>query len=260
LETDEFLQYESSLTLVTQNLFNYRKKNSLGKKQIDYYIKNYKADLYAFQEYPIWGRGRTFKTAFYANGNEYNVDLPGETIDIWKEFFPWSSFPERYWNEARIIFDGAEIIIINVHISLNCSDQLRLLMIKRLQQLSCEKVILVGDFNASFCSQTEMAIPENDLFLSMILKSGFTEVLDSSEKRGEPHYTFALFDQKKKAWVRKKLDHVFISNDLIDEEYEITLKYIDDVNLNEQHIVKTAKGKGFTDHSGIALEIRKKNP
>ena len=48
----------SNISIISQNLFNYRKKNTILPGD---YIKKYDADYYAFQEYPDYsGRGRTF--------------------------------------------------------------------------------------------------------------------------------------------------------------------------------------------------------
>ena len=58
---------KKKITIISQNLYNYnnhRKKNIRGLKQVALYQNNYKADVYAFQEYPEFGRGKTFYTPF----------------------------------------------------------------------------------------------------------------------------------------------------------------------------------------------------
>lgn len=52
---EEIYCIENQMMIISQNLYNYRKKNSKGLGQIKAYLNNYKADVYAFQEYHDWG-------------------------------------------------------------------------------------------------------------------------------------------------------------------------------------------------------------
>lgn len=60
----ERIYYEKQMTIISQNLYNYRKKNIKGLGQVDSYRNNYKANVYAFQEYAEWGRGKSFIPPF----------------------------------------------------------------------------------------------------------------------------------------------------------------------------------------------------
>lgn len=77
----------SNILIISQNLFNYRKKNTILPYD---YIKKYDADYYAFQEYPDYsGRGRTFYTTIV---NAQNQDISKNNYDeinnVWNMFFP----------------------------------------------------------------------------------------------------------------------------------------------------------------------------
>ena len=66
----------SNILIISQNLFNYRKKNTILPGD---YIKKYDADYYAFQEYPDYsGRGRTFYTTIV---NAQNQDISKNNYD-----------------------------------------------------------------------------------------------------------------------------------------------------------------------------------
>jgi|GEM_PF-47460 hypothetical protein len=251
---------KKKITIISQNLFNYRKKNIRGLKQVDLYQNKYKADVYAFQEYPEFGRGKTFYTTFCVN-NEESKGSVNEVEALWKEHFPWSNFPQRYWAEINVLFNKVEIRVINVHIpSTTDQDQLRFVLLKRLEQLKYEPVILLGDFNAAFSYQTDKVVQGNNLFMSLITKKGYKEICGEKENNIKPHYTFALNSSKTKSWEKKKLDHIFMSSKLDELGFNMDLKYIDDVNINLQDINGIKPLDAFTDHSGLKLVIESENP
>lgn len=252
-EKNEIIDREE-LTIISQNLFNYRKKNRKGKKQIDFYINNYKADIYAFQEFPEWGRGKTFYTTFY--NNKEDKGFVEKIEKLWKRYYPWTDFPKRYWSEKEISFCGKCITIINLHISNSYDDQLRFILLKRLEQLKNELVVIVGDFNAAFSYQTDNVIIGNNVFLSLIIKKGYVEMCDKCENIDNPHYTFALFSSSTNLWEKKKLDHIFCSQGIFKMGWEIDADYIDDVNVHLEHINGNKPQNPFTDHTGIKLFIR----
>ena len=251
---------KKKITTISQNLYNYRKKNIRGLKQVDLYQNKYKADVYAFQEYPEFGRGKTFYTTFCVN-NEESKGSVNEVEALWKEHFPWSNFPQRYWAEINVLFNKVEIRVINVHIpSTTDQDQLRFVLLKRLEQLKYEPVILLGDFNAAFSYQTDKVVQGNNLFMSLITKKGYKEICGEKENNIKPHYTFALKSSKTKSWEKKKLDHIFMSSKLDELGFNMDLKYIDDVNINLQDINGIKPLDAFTDHSGLKLVIESENP
>lgn len=256
---EEIYCIENQMMIISQNLYNYRKKNSKGLGQIKAYLNNYKADVYAFQEYPEWGRGKTFYTTFYDNNGENRGSIK-EAEKIWYKYFPWSDFPQRYWTEADVHFNNVKIKIINVHITSSYQDQLRFVLLKRLDQLVNEQVILLGDFNAAFSYQTENIIRGNDLFLSLITDKGYKEICGEEENDKVPHYTYALKSSKTKLWEKKKLDHIFVSQKLDELNWRMYIEYIDDVNINLVHINGIKPSDAFTDHSGLRLVIESKNP
>lgn len=252
----------SNILIISQNLFNYRKKNTILPGD---YIKKYDADYYAFQEYPDYsGRGRTFYTTIV---NAQNQDISKNNYDeinnVWNMFFPWTKMPFRYWSETKIEVKGKEIFLINVHISTSYAEPLRLILLQRLKQLKDKRVILMGDFNAAFTNQTELVIKENSEFLSMIIKSGYVELLGKDETDANPHYTFAIEDKKKKRWIRKKLDHVFVSKVMKDNvEIDTSIEYLDSTNMNFDKIFSDVgfKNDGISDHTGIRINVKDENP
>ena len=74
-------------TIISQNLYNYRKKNAKGINQVEFYMRNYKADVYSFQEFPKWGRGKTFYTTFYTNFNDEKEENRGSVNEEEKIFY-----------------------------------------------------------------------------------------------------------------------------------------------------------------------------
>ncbi|MDD6858838.1 MAG: hypothetical protein PUD71_10815 [Lachnospiraceae bacterium] len=255
----ERIYYENQMTIISQNLYNYRKKNIKGLGQVDSYRNNYKADVYAFQEYPEWGRGKTFYTTFYDNGGE-NKGSVNEARALWEIYFPWSDFPQRYWTEVDVHFNNVKIRVINVHITSNYQDQLRFVLLKRLEQLENEPVILLGDFNAAFSYQTENVVQGNDLFLSLIIEIGYKEICGEMEDNKNPHYTYAIKPSKTKEWEKKKLDHIFVSSKLDELSWNMNVEYIDNVNINLEHISGIKPSDAFTDHSGLKIVIESENP
>lgn len=258
MDLEEKVYLENKVTIISQNLYNYRNKNIKGKGQVAFYMQNYKADLYAFQEFPEWGRGKTFHTSFYDVKGEAQGDI-SEVKNIWNNYFPWTDFPRRYWSELLLTFDNQKVRIINVHIGSGVDDQLRMVLLERIEQLSGEHVLLVGDFNAAFLYQTEHKIQGNDVFLSKILDKGYTE-LKAEEENKEPHYTYAFFNKKSNVWERKKFDHIFYSKTMEDMEWKLSIEYIDEVNINLNHINNQEPENPFTDHSGLKVVIEVKNP
>ena len=256
---DEVLYEGNKITIISQNLFNYPSKNKWGTNQDKIYLNSYKADIYAFQEYPDWRKGKKFYTTFYTTNHEYEESID-EVEKLWKEFFPWRDFPKGYWSELVIRFNNVRIRIINIHITVGkYCDQLRLVLLKRLEQLSNEQVILAGDFNAAFSYQTESVIRENDRFLSRIIDMGYKEMMGESEEENLPHYTYALQNDKTKSWKRKKLDHIFVPVGMEEAfNWKLRLEYIDDVNLNLSAINEKEPLNPFTDHSGLKLVIETK--
>lgn len=247
------------MTIISQNLYNYRKKNIKGLGQVDSYRNNYKANVYAFQEYPEWGRGKTFYITFYDNGGE-NKGNVNEAERLWYKYFPWTDFPQRYWTEVDVYFENVKIRIINVHIASAYQDQLRFVLLNRLEQLVNEPIILLGDFNAAFSYQTENVIEGNDSFLSLIIDRGYKEIYGKKEDNKNPHYTYALKSSKTKVWERKKLDHIFVSSKLYELGWKMYVEYIDNVNINLEHISGIKPSDAFTDHSGLKLVIESEKP
>jgi len=247
------------ITIISQNLYNYKKKNIKGLGQVDSYRNNYEADIYAFQEYPEWGRGKTFYTTFYDNDGE-NKGSVNETKNLWNVYFPWSEFPKRYWSEVDVHFNSVKLRVINVHITSIYQDQLRFVLLKRLEQLKNEPVILLGDFNAAFSYQAENVVQGNDLFLTLITDIGYKEICGEMEDNKNPHYTYALKLSKTKLWEKKKLDHIFVSSKLDELGWKIDVEYIDNVNINLEHIIGIKPTDAFTDHSGMKLVIESETP
>lgn len=176
---------------------------------------------------------------------------------LWKKYFPWTEFRSGYLSESSIRFGNKKIIILNVHISTRYTDNLKLVILQRLRQLKKKRVILVGDFNAAFENQTDTPVEENNNYLSCIIKENYVELIDESEKNSSPHYTFAI--ENKKSWLKKKLDHVFVSNKLFyDENLSIKIQYIDETNINCEHLGYVKDSKNFSDHTGIKIYISKK--
>lgn len=250
----KYIYCGNRITIISQNLYNYKKKNIKGLGQVDSYRKNYKADIYAFQEYPEWGRGKTFYTTFYGNEGE-NKGSVNETKNLWNVYFPWSDFPQRYWSEVDVHFNSVKIRIINVHITSIYQDQLRLVLLKRLEQLKNKSVILLGDFNAAFSYQTENVVQGSDSFLTLITDIGYKEICGKEEDNKDPHYTYALKRSKTKLWEKKKLDHIFISLKLDKVGWKMDVEYIDKVNINSEQIIGIKPTDAFTDHSGMKLVI-----
>ncbi len=121
----------------------------------------------------------------------------------------------------------------------------------------------MGDFNAAFTNQTELVIKENSEFLSMIIKSGYVELLGKDETDANPHYTCAIEDKKKRCWIRKKLDHVFVSEVMKDDvEIDTSIEYLDSTNMNVDKIFSDVgfKNDGISDHTGIRINVKDKNP
>lgn len=248
-----------NISIICQNLFNYRKKNMILPYD---YMTKYKADYYAFQEYPDYGRGRTFYTTII-NSEKQDISKNNydEIINVWNTFFQWTKMPFRYWSETKIEFKGKDIFLINVHMSTSYTEPLRLILLQRLKQLKGKRVILMGDFNAAFTNQTELVIEENSKFLSMIIKSGYVELLGKDETNENPHYTFAIEDKKKKCWIRKKLDHVFVSEVMSDDvEVDTSIEYLDSTNMNVDKIFSdVGLNDGISDHTGIRIKIEDEN-
>ncbi len=250
-----------NLEIICQNLFNYPKKNDAN---LEVFFEKNIADYYAFQEYPSSEPGRKIYTTIINRiGKERKEINDRNYVDIiekeWENNFPWAEARTGYWSEATLQFDGKDIILINVQISPSYSDQLRLILLKRLDQLKEKCVLLVGDFNAAFKYQTDVKIQENDKFLSLILEKGFNELLEQSEE-SNPHYTFAIENKKKQKWLRKKLDHVFKSK-LLEKKFKISIEYLDVVNNNIEHLIEgRSKSKdAFSDHTGMKITISKKS-
>lgn len=250
---------DNQMTIISQNLYNYRKKNAKGTGQVKSYLDKYKADVYSFQEFPEWGRGKTFYTNFYDKNGE-NKGSISEMEKLWDEYFPWSDFPKRYWAEVDVHLNSVRIKIINVHITSSYQDQLRFVLLKRLEQLGNEPVVLLGDFNAAFSYQTENVIEGNHMFLSLIVGKGYKEIYGEKENIKFPHYTYALKSSKTKLWEKKKLDHIFVSPKLKELEWKMYIEYIDNVNINLVHINGIKPSDAFTDHSGLRLVIESENP
>lgn len=252
------IHYEKHMTIISQNLYNYRKKNIKGLGQVDSYRNHYKANVYAFQEYPEWGRGKTFYTTFYDNGGENKGNI-NEVERLWNKYFPWADFPQRYWAEVDVYFENVKIKIINVHITSAYQDQLRFVLLNRLEQLVNERVILLGDFNAAFSYQTENVFLGSDLFLKLIIDRGYKEIYGKTEDEKNPCYTYALKPSNTELWEKKKLDHIFVSSKLEEQGWKMYIEYIDDVNINLVHINGKKPADAFTDHSGLSFVIDSEN-
>ncbi|MDU5740144.1 MAG: hypothetical protein E6Z84_05220 [Clostridium sp.] len=151
--------------------------------------------------------------------------------------------------EKHIVFDNKEIIILNFHSSLKYSTELRYVLLKRLDELNDENVILLGDFNAAFKYQSESIVPENHKFLSILTNERykFSELYSIEENEENPHYTFKLESTNK----QKKLDHIFVSQSLFEKKFNYQIDYIDEVNRNFKG--KKTNKEISTDHSGIKL-------
>lgn len=247
---------KDKITIISQNLQNYPKKNK--KEHTQQYISQYKADVYAFQEYPIWGRGKTFYTKFELKDDDYD-GVVNEIEKIWKKYFPWSEFPSGYFREIIIEFNGIDIHVINIHIS-HYFDLIRFVLLKRLQQLKNDKVIILGDFNAAFSNQTDDVNIEGNEFLTMLRdKYKFSEVLGEDETDKNPHYTRGFYNKRKEKWIKSKLDHIFISQEIAEKrergEWDIKLTYIDEVNRNLLYITNHEPQNPLSDHSGMKLII-----
>lgn len=144
------------------------------------------------------------------------------------------------------------------HISTSYTDQLRLVLLKRLEQLKEKDVILLGDFNAAFLAQTDDKIKENDKFLT-ILEKEYREILGDEESKDNPHFTYALMHSNGKECSKKKLDHIFVSPELDKHGWNMKVEYIDDVNINLSNIyTEKTPSDPFTDHSGLKLVIESK--
>ena len=97
----------------------------------------------------------------------------------------------------------------------------------------------------------------------MIIKSGYVELLGKDETDANPHYTFAIEDKKKKCWIRKKLDHVFVSEVMKDDvEIDTSIEYLDSTNMNFDKIFSDVgfKNDGISDHTGIRINVKDENP
>ena len=233
------------LTIITQNL-----NRKLDIENINKYIDEYEADIYAFQELKSGRYGITeiIDKPNYKEVNEIYKEIYKGNSDeerLMKCSFPWLEFKSGYWMEKIIKFDNKEIIIFNFHSSLYYSIQLRYVLLKRLEELKGKYVILLGDFNAAFKYQSENIIPENDQFLSFLTnKYEYMELCNDKEDEKKPHYTFMHHGK------RKKLDHIFVSKNLY-HNIRYKINYIDEVNYNFDEY---KKNKGIsTDHFGIKL-------
>lgn len=184
------------ITLISQNLYNCPKPNEFTPEK---YIKSYKADYYAFQEYP--GNKTRFCTMIVNKDNQLISSGTEAASTIWNSDFPWMDFRDGYWSEAQLEIENIKIHIINIHIGPYYTQMLRCVLIKRLHQLKDSNVILVGDFNAAFSYQTEKVIKDHEVFLNCLLSQGYTELESEEEKRGSTHYTYV--DIKKSGLERK---------------------------------------------------------
>lgn len=208
-------------------------------------------DIYAFQELHNSPTNTNITYTIIASEQLTKIEsVSGRAEEIWDKAFPWAEFVSGYWDECDVKFAGEQIKIINFHSSCRYDLAIRYTLLKRLSEIYWRYTILLGDFNAAFCSQTAKPIEENEEFLKRIKTFGFRECTDQ-EENDKPHYT--RFD--------RKLDHIFISDSLfellrdsnpeIDKEKPYNIIYIDKVNLNHPSHLKAA----FTDHSGIMLTI-----
>lgn len=258
------------ISIICQNLY----KGST-KSDVQNYINDYPADIYAFQEIPRNTEMKhylvetpedivTFCSGFIVNkekgviGNYSN----GEAEKIWDEAFKdiYKSFRSAYWLEKEICLNNLKITIINVHCAPTYTVEFRYVLMNRLKQLKNRNVILLGDFNAAKNDQTEYPKEDGNLFLRTIEKSGFTELLSNTEN--EPQYTLA-YNHKVKGWKKKKVDHIFVSNSLLEcletKGWSYSIEYIHDVNVNIDKLgykKSIKKFNAFTDHSGIRLSIK----
>ncbi len=98
------------------------------------------------------------------------------------------------------------------------------------------------------------------MFLSLITDIGYKEICGEMEDNKNPHYTYALKPSKAKVWEKKKLDHIFGSSKLDELGWKMDVKYIDNVNINLEHISGIKPSDAFTDHSGLKLVIESENP
>lgn len=220
------------LKIITQNL---------NRNNAEEYMKEYEADIYAFQE---------LKSNYSGITEILNTESPDYTVidkgndyahSLSSKFFPWWDFRSGYWMEEYILYQNKKIIIINIHISPSYSTYLRFLLLRRLEELENKNVILLGDFNAAFDFQSENRVSENHRYLECLTKIyGYVE-LCSKEENEKPHYTY---QDAKNHW--KKLDHIFVSQPLFNQLKEYQITYIDEVRSH--HI--------YTDHSGIQLTLR----
>lgn len=220
------------LKIITQNLHrNFNQE----------YMNLYEADIYAFQELKTGHLAIT--KILNKESQDYIIEYKGNdrVHELSLEYFPWWEFRSGYWMEEHILYQNKKISLINIHISPYYSTFLRFLLLKRLEDLENQNVILVGDFNAAFDYQSENSVPDNHAYLGYLIKTyGYFE-LCSKEENVKPHYTY--FDQKKNG---KKLDHIFVSQTLFDQLKDYQITYIDEVTQNSIH----------TDHSGIQFIFR----
>lgn len=232
------------LSIITQNL-----NGRFDYKSITEYTKVHKANIYAFQELKS---GKSYITDILIDDHLKNKYKDSDDAKkLWEDAFPWLDFKSGYWKEWGIEFAGKKIRIINVHCSPTYTNSMRYTLLKMLDEsnIKNELVILLGDFNAAFKNQTETNIKENHKFLSLITQDlKYKELLANAETENKPHFTFQYKGK------RKKLDHIFISEELFkfsNAGWNFLIEYIDSVNLN------FSKSKeAFTDHSGIKLTIR----
>lgn len=230
---------ENKLSIITQNLDG--KLNDINIKE---YMEKYVADIYAFQELR---RGRYNVTDFKVSRQcVYKVDdrENDKAKKLWDDAFPWMEFRSGYWMESNIKIGNEKVIIINFHSSCYYSSELRYILLKRLDGLQNENIILLGDFNAAFKYQTMKNIKENDNFLSIIIEKGFIELCASNENKNNPHYTHMHKGEL------KKLDHIFVSKCFNKKFKDYRIDYIDEVNRNFKKNTNIS-----TDHSGIRLML-----
>lgn len=180
--------------------------------------------------------------------------------NIWKKSNTYPcivpQFEKKYWSEIVVNFEGKDIRIINVHVSITNNIMIKQTLIYYISKLSDEYCIIMGDFNAAEKKDTEKYFRENDRFLKLIQINGFEELVDNNEKGGTPHFT--RYDKDG----GRKLDHIFVSDKLYDE-FKCEIEYIDEINytyrkydLIDKRYIYT--GNGFTDHSGMKLIISNK--
>lgn len=209
---------ERIITIITQNV-NRKVDDENVNKEIDNMNSKLttSADIYAFQEFSRNNCGIAEFNAI-SNMKKFEIFSIGNSRmkELWERDFPWINFKSGYWKEMEVEIKGTYIYIINVHMSCTYSLALRYLLLRRLDELEGKNVILLGDFNAAFNSQTEKTIEENHKFLCEIIRKGYIEC----EPEGGKKYTF-----EDENGLKKRIDHVFVSLNLkekiVDEKTEI---------------------------------------